>query len=135
MTKKRFIKLMRAAHYPRHLINKAVNTVKLRGGSMSHKEYMLKFNLCALITGAPAESIISKMEKKAEFYARLHATPKIKPLARSSRHYGKRAQFTIIDDWTLIPIDTEDDPDETKREMWSKENPHINGAGKTEVKA
>lgn len=100
MTQKRFIKLMRMLRYPRHLINKAVNTVKLRGGSLSYYDYFYKLAIYKQLFGYPVETAISRFEKQAKFYAECRRSSlKIVPVARNRKFDGIR-KITIIDEWT-----------------------------------
>lgn len=93
MKQKRFIKLMRAAHYPRHIIQQAVDAVKSCGGVLSYAEFLSDFKLwCVLTQGCPYSYMIRRIKETHS-----SAVKNLKVIHKQF-HYGKKAQFTIIDE-------------------------------------
>ncbi len=134
MKKKKFIKEMRAARFPRDIIKQACDAVKELGGALSYEEFKIIFSFKLRIYATfnlPCKFVIKDIKKSCIN----GALKKFYRFPRGNiRVHGLRADLVTIDENSIFSIDTADNPDETAREMWSKKNPYINHKAESEVK-
>lgn len=113
MKKKRFIKLMRAAGLPPHIIRQAVDAVKSCGGRHSYEQLLLtimwrrKFGLSC--------------EKHIEFIKMLYSSPRIKKLSQRRKNHKIRRTIEI-NEYFIPPFALDEEKEETPK-PWAKENP------------
>lgn len=94
MKKKRFIKLMRAAGYPPHIIRLAVDAIKSSGGRYSYGQLLTD------IMWRHKHGL--SCEKHIKLIKMLCSSPQIKKLSQNRKDRRKIRRMIDIDEWRKI---------------------------------